>query len=300
MQFEHRTLFSSPHISFGVFRCHPSHPNFALKGIARGHLLVFPRTSVQIVREGQGASVSDPNQAIFYHAEQPYQREAIHPDGDRCEWFAFSPTMINSAVGQLGPQVRQSNERPYPATSAPIAATIYLLQRRVVRHVQQRGEQIDRGWVEESLHLVLRRCLESAVLHRGGPRKTVSVSTEREHRELVRNAQRIIGLSFRDRLTVEELAQQVGCSPFHLSRLFRRNVGQSIHRYVTQLRLRTALELLDDPDFGLTELALYLGFSSHSHFTYAFRQHFQITPSQWQRQIRSARITDDEASQVRY
>ena len=52
-----------------------------------------------------------------------------------------------------------------------------------------------------------------------------------------------------------------------------------IHRYLTQLRLRSSLERLADGANDLTALALELGFSSHSHFTDAFRREFGHAPS---------------------
>ena len=47
-----------------------------------------------------------------------------------------------------------------------------------------------------------------------------------------------------------------------------------IHRYLNRLRLRTALEYLGDSMADLSDTALSLGFSSHSHFTESFRREF--------------------------
>ena len=53
----------------------------------------------------------------------------------------------------------------------------------------------------------------------------------------------------------------------------------SLHAYRNQLRLRAALERLHEPGVELIEIALDLGFSSHSHFTETFRRSFGKTPS---------------------
>jgi len=65
--------------------------------------------------------------------------------------------------------------------------------------------------------------------------------------------------------------------------LFRQRTGVSIHRYLTRLRLRASLERLADGASDLTTLALDLGFSSHSHFSGAFRAEFGQTPSEVRR-----------------
>ena len=71
----------------------------------------------------------------------------------------------------------------------------------------------------------------------------------------------------------------MGCSVFHLERVFKSRTGFSLYAYRNQLRLRAALERLGDGDVDLIDIALDLGFSSHSHFTEAFRRNFGKTPS---------------------
>lgn len=82
------------------------------------------------------------------------------------------------------------------------------------------------------------------------------------------------------RIPLRELSRAVNCSPFRLSRVFRRATGQTLTSYRHALRVLAALERLRDADIDLTELALELGYSSHSHFTRIFRRHLGVTPSQ--------------------
>lgn len=77
---------------------------------------------------------------------------------------------------------------------------------------------------------------------------------------------------------LEDLARACGASPFHASRVFRRVTGLSLHRHRQQLRLREALYRLPDMRGRLTELALDLGFSSHSHFSAAFKAEYGFSP----------------------
>jgi AraC-like DNA-binding protein len=86
-----------------------------------------------------------------------------------------------------------------------------------------------------------------------------------------------------------ELARQLAVSPAYLSDAFRRAEGVPPVRYQLRLRLVRALAELPHAD-DLTALALELGFSSHSHFTTAFRTAMGVTPSQYRRQVRTAAI----------
>ena len=81
-----------------------------------------------------------------------------------------------------------------------------------------------------------------------------------------------------DKLTLAELGRELGVSPYHLARSFRRATGLPIHQYRLQLRLRTALLRLRE-DIDLCSLGLAVGFSTHSHFTDAFRAAFGLPPS---------------------
>jgi AraC family transcriptional regulator len=87
------------------------------------------------------------------------------------------------------------------------------------------------------------------------------------------------------RVTLAEIAAQVGVSPVYLTQIFQRVEGIPLYRYQLRLRLARALQLLNDYD-DVTELALELGFSSHSHFTAAFKQAYGQTPSTFRRSAR--------------
>ena len=78
---------------------------------------------------------------------------------------------------------------------------------------------------------------------------------------------------------LDELAREAGVHPVHLSRVFRRCVGEGIGEYVHRLRVRTACERMLAPHNSLSELSLGTGFADQSHFTRAFRKITGLTPA---------------------
>jgi AraC family transcriptional regulator len=82
-------------------------------------------------------------------------------------------------------------------------------------------------------------------------------------------------------LSLAELAQQSGFSPFHFARLFRQMTGESPHQYVVNRRLETAQRLLKETDLPLSQIALMTGFSSQSHFTRTLTRHLGQPPRQY-------------------
>ncbi len=86
----------------------------------------------------------------------------------------------------------------------------------------------------------------------------------------------------RDRLcappTLDELGRIVGCSPFYLSRLFSQEAGMTMQRFLRQVRMERAAELLRTGKCNVTEAALEVGYNSLSHFSSAFHETYGCCP----------------------
>jgi AraC family transcriptional regulator len=82
------------------------------------------------------------------------------------------------------------------------------------------------------------------------------------------------------------LAQQIGFSPYHFARLFRRTTGESPHQFVMRQRVEHAQRLLMQRDAPLAAVALACGFANQSHFTQSFKRQIGLTPRAY-RQARS-------------
>ncbi|TDR04263.1 helix-turn-helix transcriptional regulator [Paraburkholderia silvatlantica] len=82
-------------------------------------------------------------------------------------------------------------------------------------------------------------------------------------------------------LRVADLAQAVGLSPFHATRLFTQATGLPPHAWRTQLRLQRALAPLRE-GATVADVAAASGFTDQSHFTRHFRRMFGVPPGRWQ------------------
>jgi AraC family transcriptional regulator len=79
-------------------------------------------------------------------------------------------------------------------------------------------------------------------------------------------------------LTVSGIAQAVGMSPYHFTRLFKESTGQSPHQYVVEARVRKAKQLLTTGKFTISEAAYHVGFVDQSHLTRHFKRVFGLPP----------------------
>lgn len=79
-------------------------------------------------------------------------------------------------------------------------------------------------------------------------------------------------------ISPSDLAKDVGMSTRQLERLFRRYLNRSPKRYYMGLRLQRARNLLLQTDMTVINVALACGFTSPSHFSKCYRNHFGRTP----------------------
>jgi AraC family transcriptional regulator len=82
-----------------------------------------------------------------------------------------------------------------------------------------------------------------------------------------------------ERILVADLAREAGLSPNHFAHSFMKKTGLSPHKFVMDLRVRRAAELLSRSQCGLAQIALDCGFSSQQHMCNVLRRHLDTTPT---------------------
>jgi len=274
-----RILFSSPLVEIGKFRVRPEDPRFQDSGPIERHIVVFPRNPVWIRHEGHEAFLAAPDLVTCYNRGQVYRRRSVRGMPDRCEWFAFPEAVLSSALADKDPSVADRPGRPFRFQSGPGDPGSYLTQRRLVEALSADAPP-DAMEVEETALELLRRLLPVAcdAAGIGTPIRHFHSMRARAERDLAENAKAELSRSLAAPATLADVAQRLEVSPFHLCRAFRRATGSTVHRYRNGLRLAVSLELLRETRRGITDVALALGFSSHSHFTAAFRREYGVTP----------------------
>jgi AraC-like DNA-binding protein len=269
-------LFASDLVCAGLFRCQTDDPAFAGGQPSTSHCIVFPRTAVWIQHEGGRRFVADPSIVALYNRNYPYRRWKISQEGDRSDWLAFPADVILDAVTTAAPGEagRFRADLPFRHWSLPVDARLYAAQRRLFGRLEHGGAR-DALPVEE---LALR--LLDAVVRRGYGSTPGRRSGWRASRDATEHVRQLLARNPGSSSSLRRLAAAVGWSPCHLCREFRRNCGMTLTAYRNQIRLRTSLDRVGAGE-DLAAVAFDLGFSSHSHFTLAFRKLFGSTPSKF-------------------
>lgn len=97
-------------------------------------------------------------------------------------------------------------------------------------------------------------------------------------------AVRYIEAHMTDELTVADIAQHAGCSPSHLTALFRKGIQCSPVAYQMQCRLQLACKHLLEPYLNVNQIARACGWSDPNLFVRIFRQKMGCPPGQWRKQ----------------
>jgi AraC family transcriptional regulator len=90
---------------------------------------------------------------------------------------------------------------------------------------------------------------------------------------------------FLDDPDLDTLTAVAGVHPAHLTRMFRRHLGQSLSSYVRRLRVNWAAERLSATDTPIAEIAVAAGFADQSHFTRVFHRQLGQPPAQYRKRV---------------
>lgn len=234
--------------------------------------LVFPYRGVYVRHLDRDDAVAEANQVLFFNNAESYRVSHPVEGGDASLDLVISEPVLR----ELAPkeQVRASGAlafRPQRLRIDPRAqALVALLRHSLSRKIAETLEA-------ETLAVTLvRRAL--------GVRTSHAASGSLGRRKLVDRAKLVLSADLGRRWALSEIAAEVGVSPVYLTQVFQQVEAMPLYRYQLRLRLARALDLLGQYD-DLTTLGLDLGFSSHSHFSAAFRQAYGRTPAEFQRSV---------------
>ena len=275
-------LYDGPLVRLMHWKCLHDGPQLRSERYHDDLVLALPHHgSFRIHSAGRSAMV-DPNYAVLHAPDTPYRISHPHGCGDRGVHLVVRRDVAQDLLAELDPRLEERwfSGRPQPVRLLPMPSQdhfhLHLLSHRL------RNGATDSMAVEE-IGLDL---LAGLVRRHGEPTRPRRRGTREDHRHLADTVRTVLQLRFREALSVEEIAEQVHVSPFHLCRVFKRETGLPLHRYRTRLRLVAALDQITIGDDDLSRLALDLGFSNHSHLTSAFHREFGLAPSTVREQAR--------------
>lgn len=121
--------------------------------------------------------------------------------------------------------------------------------------------------------------LGSDMLTLGAPERGTHRSSTSAVRRRLADTARAVLTDDPASLGLRDVANHVGASPCHLSRVFRAETGMTLTRFRARLRVRLALDRIAAGERDLASLAADLGFADHAHLTRTVRQEVGAPPT---------------------
>jgi len=96
----------------------------------------------------------------------------------------------------------------------------------------------------------------------------------------------ILNNYYREDISLLDAAEYVNLSPQHLSRLFKKEMGITFVDYLTQVRIEKAIELFDDDNLKMYEIAEKIGYATQHYFSSVFKKVLGVSPVEYRNQCK--------------
>ena len=269
-EFDVHTLLNSPTVTIRDTYCRGTCRHQSPEECTATTQLVFPYRGAYVRHVGQNQAVAEANQVLFFNAMEGYRVSHPVAGGDASLTLVIEESQLHElsppSLLQDGASLtfRHHRLRVDARTQALVALLRHSLREKIAEPLE--AETLALTLVQRSL----------------GPRTARSPGSTYARQRLVDRIKLVLVSDLARRWTLGEIATQVHGSPVYFTQVFQQVEALPLYRYQLSLRLSRALDLLGEYD-DLTSLGLDLGFSSHSHFSAAFRRLYGHTPSEFKR-----------------
>ena len=96
-----------------------------------------------------------------------------------------------------------------------------------------------------------------------------------------------IDKNYQQKIELEDIAKIGGYNVNYTSQFFKRQLGVSFLEYLLRLRLREATVRLANSEDGVAHIASSCGFADIKAFNVAFKKHFNLTPTEYRKQVKA-------------
>lgn len=184
--------------------------------------------------------------------------------------------------------------------------TYYLLNPLAMAWLQMVGEELKKEKIEISLHEgkdlglgeptiphhTLRRYFRLGAVRRleEGVQRLFQSSKEAKDnptRKAVDEVKAYIHENFAEKLSLQQMADQVCMSRNYFANVFKQETGTTIWSYLVTVRMQRARELLLQSNLRIYQIAAEVGYDNNVHFSQVFKEHYGLTPMEYKKRMES-------------
>lgn len=137
------------------------------------------------------------------------------------------------------------------------------------------SETIMKGYISVLLAYIFRKLL--------GRNHSLQSISEEENAEILTKITAYIQENFREKLSVELLAEKCFYSPKYFSRIFKACYGMTVTEYIQQMRVRMGCKLLRETNLSVDEISRMIGYNDNVRFYKYFKKRYGVTPNEYRK-----------------
>lgn len=113
----------------------------------------------------------------------------------------------------------------------------------------------------------------------------VNNKSVKQYSPIIRKSLHYIEFNLDNKISLDDLAKLNNVSIPYLAGQFKKEVGETIIKYITHLRMETAVKLLNTSSLSIQDIAAYVGILDYNYFTKVFKKEIGISPREYRRKI---------------
>lgn len=206
-----------------------------------------------------------------------FSHTEISSEEDRLEYYALGVSNLSLAMyeteDEYRPIIRLGSEND----------RVRSLIRNMVSELRRRGNGFEimvRAYFLELMAILLRTGRDALAVRGHDEQAKGKMNRIRDY----------IDSHYMEDLTLDGIASMFHVSKYHLVREFSKAFSMTPYRYLEEIRVRIAKNLLSSTEHRITDIAMTIGYSSSSYFSQRFRSLTGITPLDYRQMSRERDI----------
>ena len=112
-----------------------------------------------------------------------------------------------------------------------------------------------------------------------------SCVVDKEETDMILRIKGIVEKQYMKDISLDYVAKQVHLAPAYVSYVFKQETGQSLIKYITDIKMAKARRFLEDKDMKIIQVGKACGYENQSYFNRLFKNYHGVTPKQYREQL---------------
>ena len=147
---------------------------------------------------------------------------------------------------------------------------------------------------EQNPNLVVEQAYVQILLARSIPAFNLQEKSSVESNDIIYQTVSYIAKHFKEEMSLEKMARDMGVSKFTLSRVFSGTFHRNFNQYLNEQRLNYVCVHLECTDKSITDISMDAGFESQRTFNRVFRERYKMTPREYRNLYREKFVLQNE------